>query len=389
MPESPLGCRARTIRIRVGLDDQERHGHRGQHSRSHSTPIPSAQANALGGGISLARNDPQPTTSPLNDSTFAGNSATASYTGTGTGLAQAVGGAIGGSSGLTNSAVYGNSAVATGSGTGVPLAASAAAIRAASGLLAPVAARVQRGADTSLGAVTAAVKDQIRAAAVMAVQATTGPVPAAAPRSAAAVPAAAIPVLTSAVADGGGVGALSGPASNSTISGNSASSASTGLGVASTQAGGIAVANALANDTVAGNTGSAAGPTGSAVSGGGTGTSASLANTIVAGNAPTDCQATTGTDIGGNLDSDGTCGLTAVSGSVSAGTANLGLLRNNGGTTRTLALRAGSQAIALGIAATCEQLTGPTGVLDTDQRGNARNSQQREACDSGAFDTGG
>ena len=78
----------------VGLDDQERHGHRGQRSRSHSTPIPSAQANALGGGISLARNDPQPTTSPLNDSTFAGNSATASYTGTGTGLAQAIGAAI-------------------------------------------------------------------------------------------------------------------------------------------------------------------------------------------------------------------------------------------------------------------------------------------------------
>jgi hypothetical protein len=60
-----------------------------------------------------------------------------------------------------------------------------------------------------------------------------------------------------------------------------------------------------------------------------------------------------------------------------------------GGPTRTRALRAGSQAIGLGLAATCEQLTGPAGVADTDRRGSARRSAQRGVCDSGAFDTGG
>ena len=114
-----------------------------------------------------------------------------------------------------------------------------------------------------------------------------------------------------------------------------------------------------------------------------------MANTIVAGNAPADCGAVNGADSGGNLDTDGTCGLTAARHSVSAGAARLGPLAHNGGTTLTQALRAGSRAIGLGIAATCEQIAvGPAGALDTDQRGSARNSAHRGACDSGAFDAG-
>jgi hypothetical protein len=114
-----------------------------------------------------------------------------------------------------------------------------------------------------------------------------------------------------------------------------------------------------------------------------------MANTIITSNAPTDCGAVNGADSGGNLDSDGTCGLTAGRHSVSAGAAHLGPLAHNGGTTLTQALRTGSRAIGLGIAATCEQTAaGPAGVLDTDQRGHARNSARRGACDSGAFDAG-
>ena len=70
-------------------------------------------------------------------------------------------------------------------------------------------------------------------------------------------------------------------------------------------------------------------------------------------------------------------------------TPNLAPPALNGGPTETEALQAGSQAIGLGVAATCEQLAGPDGTLDTDQRGRARNSAARNACDSGAYDTGG
>jgi hypothetical protein len=36
-----------------------------------------------------------------------------------------------------------------------------------------------------------------------------------------------------------------------------------------------------------------------------------------------------------------------------------------------------------------QQLTGPNGTADTDQRGSPRNSAARHGCDSGAYDTGG
>jgi hypothetical protein len=191
------------------------------------------------------------------------------------------------------------------------------------------------------------------------------------------------------VAGAGGIDGLTGPATNTTVSDNQASATSTGTGVAFTEGAGISIADQLIGVTVAGNVATAAGPAGSSVMGGGVGTSASLANTIIAGNSPTDCGAPTGTDQGGNLDSDGTCGLSAASGSVSAGDADLLPPAINGGPTKTQALAAGSQAIGLGVAATCEQLAGPAGVPDTDQRGNPRNSATRGSCDSGAYDTGG
>jgi hypothetical protein len=195
--------------------------------------------------------------------------------------------------------------------------------------------------------------------------------------------------LTSALAEGGGIGIVT-PVINSTINANTAATTSTGLGVADTIGGGIDSATTrLVNDTIASNAGTTVGPTGSSVSGGGVGIWTLMANTIIAGNAPTDCGAVNGADSGGNLDTDGTCGLTASRHSVSAGPAHLGPLAHNGGTTLTQALRTGSRAIGLGIAATCEQIAaGPTGVLDTDQRGNARNSAHRGMCDSGAFDAG-
>jgi len=66
----------------------------------------------------------------------------------------------------------------------------------------------------------------------------------------------------------------------------------------------------------------------------------------------------------------------------------LGPLAPNGGPTQTMALQPGSPAIGAGDAATCESLVGPTGVTDTDQRGQPRNAAARGACDLGAYDTG-
>jgi hypothetical protein len=196
-------------------------------------------------------------------------------------------------------------------------------------------------------------------------------------------------VLVSAYTGGGGIGALTGPVSNTTVAQNVANANSTGAGEALAQGGGIGEGSSLVSATIAINQATAGGVSGAMVQGGGLGTATPMTNTIVAGNTPTDCGVVTGTDGGGNLDSDGTCGLSAANGSVSAGYAGLGLLASNGGPTQTLALTTGSQAIGLGLAATCESVTGPAGAADTDQRGVARNSAARWVCDSGAYDTGG
>lgn len=64
---------------------------------------------------------------------------------------------------------------------------------------------------------------------------------------------------------------------------------------------------------------------------------------------------------------------------------DLGTLAANGGPTETQALLAGSPAIGAASAVDCEA----TPVNDTDQRGDTRNAPSRNACDIGAYDTGG
>jgi hypothetical protein len=371
------------------------------------------QVKALAGGLTLAANDdtgPAATASPVNADTFANNKAIASYTGGGSGLPQAAGAGVGGSTEVTNSTVNNNSALAVGSGTGVefcgfaPATCSGALDHAGPGLarlalggLAALKARAPRpaAASTALfagipgtaGAARPAglggiVLGQVRAVAKLLIQA--GPNPAGTARR-----AAADMILASAYTGGGGIGAMTGPISNSTVFGNVANANSTGAGEALAQGGGVGEGSSLTNATIAVNQATAGGVSGGMVQGGGLGTSTPMTNTIVAGNTPTDCGVATSADGGGNLDSDGSCGLAAANGSVSAGYAGLGLLASNGGRTKTLALTTGSQAIGLGLAATCESLAGPAGVADTDQRGFARNSAARGACDSGAYDTGG
>ncbi len=98
-----------------------------------------------------------------------------------------------------------------------------------------------------------------------------------------------------------------------------------------------------------------------------------LLGTLLANNAAGNCNAATSQ--GFNFASDATCA------GVPSGTVNIGPLANNGGTTQTHALLAGSGAIdQAGLAA--------NGCPATDQIGTAR--PQSGACDAGAFEfTGG
>jgi hypothetical protein len=363
-------------------------GNQANGTASGTDPSAPVQVNVIGGGLSLAANDDSGSTaSPVNADTFAGDKAISSYTGTGSGLAQAAGGGVSGATQITNSTVNNDSALSVGSGTGAEVSGFAGVQQGLSRLalthLAASTAREQLPAGTAAsarlakvlqGQAQATTRDLIRAHQAVAATAR---------RSTAA------DILASAYSAGGGLGVLTGPVSNSTVAQNVANANSTGAGAALAQGGGIGQGSSLVNATIAINTATAGGVSGGMVSGGGLGTSTPMTNTIVAGNSPTDCGAATSTDGGGNLDTDGTCGLSAANGSVSAGYAGLGLLVSNGGPTQTLALTTGSQAIGLGLAATCEGVTGPAGVADTDQRGIARNSAARGVCDSGAYDTGG
>jgi hypothetical protein len=365
------------------------------------------QVNVIGGGLALAVNEETGSTaSPVNDDTFANNSASAIYSGSGAGIAQVAGAGIGGSTEVTNSTVNNNTAATGASGTGVLLDIGPAArpsLTRAVGQLVARAARVPRltaGAAGTAGParLTSMVKGEAGAVARQLAPAHAGTARSGTAHSETAQRRAAgarrdltadTTVLASAASEGAGIGTLTGPLSNTTVSANIARATSIGLGLAITQAGGIGEADTLVNSTVAGNKAITGGANGVLVMGGGVDTSTSMTNTIVAGNLPSDCGSATGTDGGGNLDSDGSCGLSAANGSVSAGTAGLGPLGHYGGHTETQALLSGSQAIGLGLAATCEQVTGPAGVADTDQRGIARNSAARGVCDSGAYDTGG
>lgn len=64
---------------------------------------------------------------------------------------------------------------------------------------------------------------------------------------------------------------------------------------------------------------------------------------------------------------------------------DLAALAANGGSTQTQALEPGSPAIGAGNAADCEAAP----VNDLDQRGDTRAATTRNACDIGAYDTGG
>lgn len=92
---------------------------------------------------------------------------------------------------------------------------------------------------------------------------------------------------------------------------------------------------------------------------------------LVANNADADCSPTVEAS-DNSMDTDGSCDLSA--GEVSNGTANLGPLQNNGGTTLTHALLTGSDAID----------AGGTSCPEDDQRGTER--FQGAACDIGAYE---
>ncbi len=357
-------------------------GNKAKATASGANPDAPVEAVAAGGGILDALNTISGSSaSPISSTSLTGNVVVASYTGTGAGLAQAAGGAIGASTAISDSAVLGNRVTASGSGTGVLTSGLPSLGTTASPLTRGSSGPAVRTGLAGVAGLTTRLKSAIAAMEAR-------PFAASRPARGQARPADTT-MLASAIAGAGGIDGLTGPASNSTISDNKAAATSTGAGIAFSQGAGIAIADQLVNVTVSGNVAKAAGPAGSVVLGGGVGTSTSLANSIVSGNAPTDCGTPTGTDAGGNLDSDGTCGVSAAAGSISAGNAELAPPAFNGGPTKTQALQTGSQAIGLGVPGTCEQLAGPDGTLDTDQRGSARNSAARNGCDSGAYDTGG
>jgi hypothetical protein len=180
----------------------------------------------------------------------------------------------------------------------------------------------------------------------------------------------------------GGAGRLT--VSNSTFSGN-----------AGVNGGGIynyVSAATLTNSTISGNSAPNSGVGGGIFNLQGPVT---LSNTIVAGNSATsdpDCLGTLTDGTGGHnlLGNAGGCsGLANGTNGDQVGIApKLEALADNDGPTQTMALLIGSPAIGAGDAATCESLVGPYGTTDTDQRGGARGSASRGACDIGAYDTG-
>jgi IPT/TIG domain len=199
--------------------------------------------------------------------------------------------------------------------------------------------------------------------------------------------------------DGGGIEALAqaaGPLQvslvNSTVTGNTAGALGGGLFVGN---GGNPTLVSLVNSTVSGNsvlTGGRGGGIAAVVA------TVNLSNTILAGNtAPgrsstsQDCVAQGGLFADGpgrhNLLGDiaGCTGLAVGVNGDKTGAPGLAALANNGGPTDTLALLAGSPAIAAGNATTCAQPP----VSQADQRGDSRRAGSRGSCDIGAYDTGG
>lgn len=154
---------------------------------------------------------------------------------------------------------------------------------------------------------------------------------------------------------------------NATISGNTGDHTGGLMATVGTTA-------TIINSTIASNTGSSA-----AVEGYGT---LSFTNTIVAGNTSQNCYiggGATWTSGGNNLDGGTTCGF-GSGGDLSSTDPMLGPLANNGGSTPTRMLLAGSPAISAGNDTVCT--TGPVSSLD--QRGVTR--PQGPHCDIGAVE---
>lgn len=143
----------------------------------------------------------------------------------------------------------------------------------------------------------------------------------------------------------------------------------------------------LINCTLAGN---------SAAAGGGTiftekGGAITLRNTLLAANLGDNCNVGANgriSDEGGNLDDDAKCGWTFGL-SVPNGIAGLDPagLKDNGGTTNTIAITAASEAIDFGLDAVCAEPP----VNNLDQRGSPRpidgNSDGDAGCDIGAIES--
>ena len=194
------------------------------------------------------------------------------------------------------------------------------------------------------------------------------------------------------VAGTGATGALALTVANSTVSANYAQSVGGGISFNAATAGSNAT---ITNTTIAGNTAQGAGGGLSATG------SVLLANTIVAANTSRvgrdpDCQdegfphgthvldGASGHNLVGSL--DGCPGVRAAANGDQLDATHSGLLAlaDNGGSTDTIALQAGSPALGAGDPAACMS----SAIGDRDQRGDARETSVR-GCDIGAYDTAG
>jgi CSLREA domain-containing protein len=110
----------------------------------------------------------------------------------------------------------------------------------------------------------------------------------------------------------------------------------------------------------------------------------SITNSIVAGNKTADCFGTITSAEGGNIEGGTSCGLTGAEDLDEAGTKVVSKkLADNGGSTRTHAIEAGSPAVDFGVPGAC---------IESDQRELPRFDDPAVAggpCDSGAFELQG
>jgi len=161
---------------------------------------------------------------------------------------------------------------------------------------------------------------------------------------------------------------------NSTFTGNNASGVYGG-GAIYNEGGTITISNS----TLSGNTSSV----GAGISNA-SGTVA-LQNSIVANNTTGGNCAGPVSSNGYNLSSDLTCNF-ASTGDLNKKNPKLGLLKKNGGPTKTMALRKGSPAIDAGNPGGCTDNLGQ--LLTTDQRGQPRpDKEDTGGCDMGAYES--